>query len=106
MQDDKTSSPSWANGLTPDDFPGDLKLVATECGVDVAILMADKLGGLNLYVRNADSLFKDRKEEYIIKNSNGANVKQLAIDTNWSERQIRKVLERDTDKKRQITLFD
>lgn len=95
----------WLDGLKPEDLPGDLQLVAHECGLDVAIKLAEKMGGVGIYIRPVDSLIAKKKEEYIKKHFNGANHKELAIATGLSERWVYEILNREREN-RQPKLFN
>ena len=94
-------STPWHDGLAPDDLPGDLHLVATECGMDVAVALAEKMGGVQIYITRADGLVSDKKKEYIIANFNGRNHKELAIATGWSERYIYVIIEEHRTEKKE-----
>ena len=96
----------WIKELKPDDLPGDLQLVAQECGMDVAIRLAEKMGSISIYIRPIDSLIAQKKEEYIKKHFNGSNHKELAIATGYSERWVYEVLNRDKKTLKQTNLFN
>lgn len=95
----------WIAELKPEELPGDLQLVAQECGIDVAIRLAEKMGGVSIYIRPIDSLLAQKKEAYIIKHFNGSNHKELAIATRYSERWVYEVLSRDKQTLKQKDLF-
>ncbi len=100
---------NWYDGMTADDLPGDLRLVARECGVNIAIALAEKLGGINIYIRPLKSLESVRKKEFIAKHFDGTNHKELAIATGYCEQQIYRILEEATQPKkddRQDPLFE
>ena len=97
----------WLEGLKPEDLPGDLQLVANECGIDIAIRLAEKMGSVSIYIRPIDSLIAAKKEDYIVKKFNGINHKELAIATGYSERWVYEILDRRaTAKRRQPSLFE
>lgn len=83
---------NWFEILKPEELPGDLQLVARECGLDVALKLAEKLGGINIYVSPLKSVLKKRKKEFIRENFNGANCKELAVLTGYSEMQVYRIL--------------
>ncbi len=83
---------SWFDGMTPEDLPGDLQLVARECGMDVAFKLAEKLGGIHIYIRPLKSLLVKKKKEFVIKNFNGANHKELAVAIGCTERYIYQIM--------------
>ena len=97
----------WAEGLTADDLPGDLALVANECGLDVALALAEKMPSVPVYIRPISGLIRKKKEAYIIKHFTGSNHKQLALDTGYSERWIYEVLSRRREERsKQPLLFE
>lgn len=96
----------WIKELKPEDLPGDLHLVAQECGIEVAIRLAEKMGSISIYIRPIDSLISQKKEEYIKKHFNGSNHKELAIATGYSERWIYEILNRDKKTLKQTHLFN
>lgn len=94
----------WLEGLKPDDLPGDLQLVAQQCGMEVAIKLAEKMGSVGIYIRPIDSLIAKKKEEYIKRHFNGINHKELALQTGISERWVYEILNREQNEK-QTKLF-
>lgn len=94
----------WFEGMKPEDLEGDLQLVARECGMAVALLLAEKLPGVQIYVRGQNGLVTKKKEEYVIKNFDGGNHKELAVATGYSERWVYEILTRHRDRK-QTGLF-
>lgn len=95
----------WTEDLKADDLPGDLQLVAQQCGIDVAVCLAEKMGSVSIYIRPVDGLVATKKEAYIRKHFNGGNHKELAIATGYSERWVYKILEGKKED-RQIGMFD
>lgn len=83
---------NWIEDLTVDELPGDLKLVGKACGISVALALAEKMGGMQIYIRPIKNLKARKKAEYIKKNFTGANHKELAIDTGYSIPWIYKIL--------------
>lgn len=96
----------WTKDLTPDDFPGDLRLVAQECGVTVALLLAERMRGTQLYITSADRILMPRKEAFVLDHMGDMSVKELALATGLSERQVYNILERKREDDRQEGLFD
>ncbi len=92
---------NWFDGMDPEDLQGDLQLVARECGMEVALSLAEKLGSIHIYVRPLDALISARKKEFIRKNFTGANHKELAIAVGWSERYIYEILAEKKDDRQQ-----
>lgn len=95
----------WIKELKPDDLPGDLQLVAQECGMEVAITLAEKLGSIAIYIRPIDRLMSKQKAKYIKEHFNGNNHKELAIATGYSERWVYEILTGE-NRDGQIELFD
>ncbi len=84
----------WLNSLKPDDFPGDMQLVAKLCGVEVAVKLAEKMGSVRLYVIPIKRILAQKVERHIIENFRGNNHKELAIETGVSESYVYGVLMR------------
>ncbi len=82
----------WLETIKPEDLPGDLQLVASECGVDLAINLAEKMGGSKIYVNPLESVLAAKKKEFVLKNFTGDNVKQLAVATRYTEQSIYRIL--------------
>jgi len=95
----------WAIDLIPEDLPGDLRLVATHCGVDVALSLADKMGGVHLYITKAENALMPRKKKYVVEHFTGNNHRDLALATGLSEREVYKILAATQEDKRQEALF-
>ena len=87
--------------MKPEELPGDLQLVARECGMDVAIRLGAKLSSISIYIRSIDSLVSARKKDFVRKNFNGSNHKELAIAVQWSERYIYNILAEKKDDRQQ-----
>lgn len=96
----------WTKELKADDLPGDLQLVAQECGIEVALILAEKLPSISIYVRPINGLVAAKKEAYIRKHFNGGNHKELALAVGCSDRWIYKLLEGKKEEDRQIGLFN
>ena len=83
--------PAWAEGITVDNFTGDLHLVAQECGVETALVLAEKIGGMYVYVKKSDELLMPIKKSYIRKNRE-KGIRALIIETRLCETTIRNIL--------------
>ncbi|QII11226.1 hypothetical protein KsCSTR_18470 [Candidatus Kuenenia stuttgartiensis] len=92
---------NWLDNLTPEDFAGDLRLVADHCGVEVARSLAEKLKSIPIYIRPIEDVIGKRKELYIVKNFHGDNYTELAIATGFSERHVRKLINKHRTEERQ-----
>ena len=83
---------NWMEDLKPEDLPGDLKIVAQGCGMDVALSLAEKMGGVQIYIRPVEKLVSRKKEEYVRKHFTGRNHKELAVATGYSVPWVYKIL--------------
>ncbi len=92
---------NWFDGMKPEELPGDLQLVARECGMEVALKLAERMGGVGIYVRPLDSLISSKKKEFVRRHFDGANHKELAITVHWSERYIYEILAEKKDDRQQ-----
>lgn len=96
----------WTKELKAEDLPGDLQLVAQECGIEVAVRLSEKMGSVSIYIRPIGALIARKKEEYIVRHFNGSNHKELAIATGYSERWVYEILDREKTRFKQSGLFD
>ena len=72
--------------IEPDQIEGDLKLVAEQCGLDVAVRLHAGMAGCLVNVRK--SAFKAAVERYVRQHYDGRNVQQLATRCGLTERAI------------------
>lgn len=94
--------------LKLDDLKDDQKEMAELIGIENYKKLVYRFGGCPLYVYKEDTLIKDIRDKEIIKNFNGDNYKELAIEYNLSERTIRElVFDKQKDiNGEQISLLD
>lgn len=86
------------------DMPNsDMELVAELCGIDVAVLLLQQLGGTQISIPKLG--FRRLVERYIVTHYTGNNASELAVRLGVSQRFVFSVLERHR-KQRQATLFD
>ena len=92
--------------LQPEDFTGDLALVASSCGVDVAASLAVNCRGLNIYVPS--NLPRAALVRYARQERNlGRSVKQIAWQAGLSERYVHSLLNPSAEcGSEQLQLFD
>ena len=95
----------WFDDIKPEDLPGDLQLVAQECGMEVALSLAENMGSVQIYVRPLNGLISKKKEEHILQHFDGSNHKELAIATGYSERWVYEILNRKKNEK-QTAMFE
>jgi len=98
----------WLKNLTIADMPNDdMKLVAEQCGMEVAIILLEKLNGIIIYIPKiaADKRFI---KKYVNENYDGRNAKNLAVEIGVSEQYIYKLLAGDNGKKspNQLTFLE
>jgi Mor family transcriptional regulator len=88
---------SVLSNLSPDDMPTpDLRDIAAEFGVSIALKMVREFGGSVFYIPKIDS-FKSQINNFILKNYNKHNARELANACHVSIRYIYKVVEASQD---------
>lgn len=94
--------------MTVDDMPNeDMKFLAVNCGVDIAITVMEKLGGSRFFVPNQWS--KYIAERFIRERSGEFSVRELVVITGQSDTFINKILNQkayDGQIKNQTSLFE
>lgn len=70
--------------ITPEDLEGDIGLIAEQCGVRVAVMLVQRVGGTQLSVPKY--AFKRAAVRYIRAHYDGTNAKALALATGMTER--------------------
>lgn len=81
----------FISGLRTEDLPESFQIVAELCGLEVALIMIEKLGGLCIYVPNPRShTFEKQIGEFIINNRERYSINSLALGLNIDQRQIKK----------------
>lgn len=96
----KTEFDELIEGMSIDDMPnGDMKLVAQECGVKVAIALLKKMNGTGIYIPKMDAFCKIIKG-FVLKNFNSSNAKELAITCNISQRKVYEIIEEEDERRK------
>ena len=70
--------------VQPEDLGGDMGLVASQCGLDVAVRLVQAMGGTQLSVPKY--ALKKAAVRFIRANYTGVNAKSLALATGMTER--------------------
>lgn len=90
--------------ITIDDIPGDLRIVARTCGLEVAARLMSDLPGITIYIPRYAA--KDVMRRYIVKMYPRLSAKELALQLGVSDRYVYKCLEDEGIDERQTRLFD
>lgn len=83
-----------AREMRPEDLPGGYRDVARIVGVENALKLSEQLGGLPFYFPKIGSLIVKKRDQYIRKEFNGANYKELARKYGLTEVWVRRILNR------------
>ena len=78
--------------LEPEQLPGDLREIATDCGLEVARYLVETWGGAMIYVPTLFSLKKEYRDRAIICEYNGNNTGTLAARMGVSRRYITRLV--------------
>jgi len=100
-----TRNTDWHEGLSPDDLPGDLQIIAQECGMDVAVSLAEKLGGMKLYIPQPNVVTLERKKQFIRENYTTLSVREFILATGLSEATVRAIIKKAEQDARQTSLL-
>jgi Mor family transcriptional regulator len=95
---------NWFDDLRPEDLPERYREMAGLVGVENTLRLADHYAKQNVYFIGLEDLIARKKKEYIFRNFDGANHKELARATGYSERWVYEVLKNGKDD-RQSELF-
>jgi len=95
---------NWLDDLKIEDLPERYREMADLIGVDNTLKLAEKYPKQGFYFIGLQKVIIDKKAEYIRKNFNGANHKDLARATGYSERWVYEILKGSKDE-RQVELF-
>ncbi|MDH3976437.1 MAG: hypothetical protein OEV42_19405 [Deltaproteobacteria bacterium] len=97
---------AFINMVKPEDLNEDLRLVAEQCGLDVAIRLADKMPSMGIYVRPIKGM-GEIKERFVSKYFTGSNRKEIALVLGVSDRWVYEIYKKARqEKKNQPGLFD
>jgi hypothetical protein len=99
--------------MSLDDMPsGDMKFVAEQCGVRIAISLLKNISGNWIYIPKRDA-FKKIVDKIVIDKFNGSNAKNLAVACRISERHVYDIIEKEDARRKgirpkikQLNLFD
>lgn len=82
------------SGLSADDLPGDLRMIAEVVGVENTIKLSTAFRGCTLYFRSIDHILRSKRNIEIRKDydSGGVRVIDIARKYNLSKRQIEYIL--------------
>lgn len=99
------------NEMTVEDMPTeDMRNVAEDCGLDVAIILLKKMCNVNIYIPG-QKRYKKVIEKFVIKNFNSTNAKLLAQACNISLAHVYEIIQREderrnTQKVKQLSFID
>jgi len=96
----------WHTEITADDLPEHYQQMAGLIGVEATLVLAEFYNKQGFYFTGLDGLVRRKKEDYILKNYSGANQKELARATGYSERWVYEIIERGRSEKRQMKMFE
>ncbi len=111
MSHSKTGRKSWKDDITIDDMPNnDMKMIAEQCGIETAIDLIDKFGGLAFYIPREISSFRKAMVRYAKKNFDGRNLRELALELGVAQKTVERMLRQEFEKgelrdKRQIKIL-
>lgn len=92
------------NTITIEDIKHpDMRLVAEQCGLDVAIKLYENMSGISISIpRNA---LREFQEKYILQHKSIYRTKELALMLNLTERTVEQIII-ESKQKAQDTLFE
>lgn len=90
----------WLKEIKADELKEPYKEMAGLIGIEATIKLAQFFSKQGIYFRSLEDLIAQKKKEYIVKNFNGNNHRELARATGYSEQWVYKILKNDyTDNK-------
>lgn len=78
--------------VDPSRLPGDLREIASDCGINVAQYLVEMWGGAMIYVPTLRSLKREHRERVILDECDGTNVGALAARLGVSRRYVQQVM--------------
>lgn len=96
----------WLKEIKIEDLPEHYREMVSLIGIGNTIKLAEHYNKQGFYFSGLDDLIRRKKEKYIVKNFNGANHKDLARCTCYSERWVYEIIEQSRQDKRQIQMFE
>ena len=94
----------WIREIKPDELPEHYQQLEKLVGMENTLKLAGFYNKQGFYFSGLDELIRKKKREYIIKNFNGKNHKELARITEYSEQWVYEILKGERDE-RQDKLF-
>ncbi len=91
--------------MTMSDLPPYCLDAANIMGIEAFVRLSDELGGTSFYVPKFDNVIARARDRIIVKQFNGNNYKELALQYNLSEMLIRNIITKEQIEKNQISLF-
>jgi Mor family transcriptional regulator len=82
---------SLLDTITADDLDGEQREIAELIGIENYRKLVTHFGGTSIYIFQAESIVKDKRDNEIRKQYNGYNSRELAIRYNLSDRTIREI---------------
>ena len=79
--------------VTMEDLPESYRDVARVIGVENAVKLSAVVGGLGYYFPQLEGILRKRRDEYIRREFNGNNHRELAKKFNLTERWVREIVE-------------
>jgi Mor family transcriptional regulator len=84
--------------ITLEDLPESYRDVAGAVGIESAIRLSDAIGGVNYYFPKAERMLREKRNEIIRAEFDGANHRALVKKYRLSETQIREIVDRPKTK--------
>lgn len=97
----------WIEEIKLEELPRQYREMADIVGLRNTVKLIEYFGKTGFYFASLDSVIRLKKKEFIIKNFHGSNHKELARDTNYSERWVYEIVEehRSASRVKQKLLF-
>ena len=78
--------------ITPEELPFPYSKIAREINVETAIKLAEIVQGCSYSFPKLDEIIRKKRNEQIIKEFDGYNIKELALKYNLTDRWIRELV--------------
>lgn len=96
----------WIKEISKEELPEPYSEMAELIGVDNTIKLALHFSKQGVYFKSLEEIIAKKKKEYIIKNFNGRNHKELARITGFSEQYVYEILRNKKSIINSPTLFN
>lgn len=96
---------NWLDEIKIEELPEKYQEMACIIGIENTIRLAEHFGKEGFYFTGIEKVIVKKKEDFIIKNFNGINHRELAKATGYSERWVYEILKSGRDE-RQNALFE